>query len=142
MQSVGRKWQYGNLYTLLVRAKTDTVILESNQMVISQQKSIHTVWPSSSGQERGLVQAHKRTCTWLLLYSLLALDSEESACNVADPSSIPGLGRSPGEEYGNPLWYSCLENPMDRGAWWATVHRIAKSWTRLKLIYMGDSDSS
>jgi len=41
----------------------------------------------------------------------------ESACNVGDTGSIPGLGRSPGEENGNPLQYSCLENPMDRGAW-------------------------
>ena len=45
-----------------------------------------------------------------------------SACNVGDLGSIPGLGRSPGEGNGNPLQYSCLENPMDRGAWWATVH--------------------
>ena len=45
-----------------------------------------------------------------------------SACNVGDLGSIPGLGRSPGEGNGNPLQYSCLENPMDGGAWWATVH--------------------
>ena len=44
----------------------------------------------------------------------------------------PGWGRSPGEENGNPLQYSCQENPMDRGAWWATVHRVAKSPTQLK----------
>ena len=54
-----------------------------------------------------------------------------SACNVGDLGSIPGLGRSPGEGNGNPLQYSCLDNPMDGGAWWATVHGIAKSWTRL-----------
>ena len=47
---------------------------------------------------------------------------------------IPGLGRSPGEGHGNSLQYSCLGNPMDRGAWWATVHRVAKSWTRLKQL--------
>ena len=52
-----------------------------------------------------------------------------SACNVGDLGSIPGLGRSPGEGNGNPLQYSCLENPMDGGAWWATVHRVTKSWT-------------
>ena len=46
-------------------------------------------------------------------------DGKESACNVGDPGSIPGLGRSPGEGTGNPLQYSCLENPMDRGAGWA-----------------------
>ena len=54
---------------------------------------------------------------------------KESACNAGDLGLIPGLGRSPGEGYGNPLQYSCLENPMDRGAWWATVHEVGKSWT-------------
>ena len=54
-----------------------------------------------------------------------------SACNAGDPGSIPGLGRSPGEGNGNSLQYSCLGNPMDRGAWWATVHRVAKSRTQL-----------
>ena len=47
---------------------------------------------------------------------------KECACNAGDPGSIPGSGRSPGEGNGNPLQYSCLENPMDRGAWQATVH--------------------
>ena len=54
-----------------------------------------------------------------------------SVCNMGDPGSIPGLGRSPGEGNGNPLQDSCLENPMDREAWWATVRGVAKSWTRL-----------
>ena len=52
--------------------------------------------------------------------------SKESACNAGDPVLIPGLGRSSGEGNGNPLQYSCLENPMDRGAWQATVHGIAR----------------
>ena len=47
-----------------------------------------------------------------------------SAGDIRDMGSIPGLGRSPGGEYGNPLQYSCLENPVDRGAWWATVHGV------------------
>ena len=47
----------------------------------------------------------------------------------ADVSTIPRLGRTPGGEHGNPLQYSCLENPMDRGAWQATVHRVTKSQT-------------
>ena len=51
--------------------------------------------------------------------------------NAGDAGAIPGLGRSPGEGNSNPLQYSCLGNPMDRGAWWATVHGIAKSWTWL-----------
>ena len=54
-----------------------------------------------------------------------------SACNVGDLDLVSGLGRSRGEGNGNPLQYSCLENPMDGGAWWATGHRFAKSWTRL-----------
>ena len=54
-----------------------------------------------------------------------------SAYNVGDPGSIPGLGRSPVEGNGNPLQYSCLENPMDGGAWLATGHGVTKSWTRL-----------
>ena len=49
--------------------------------------------------------------------------------DIRDMSLIPGLERSPGEGNGNPLLYSCLENPMDRGAWWATVHRVSKSQT-------------
>ena len=65
-----------------------------------------------------------------------------SACNAGELGLIPGWERSPGEGNGNPLQYSCLENPMDRGAWWASVHGVAKSWTRLSdftftfIIYM------
>ena len=60
---------------------------------------------------------------------------KESACNAgdtADVGSVPGSGRSPGEGNGNLLQYSCLENPMDGGAWWAIVHGVAKSRTRLR----------
>ena len=59
------------------------------------------------------------------------LSGKESACNAADSGSIPGSGRSPGEGNGNPLQYSCLENPMDRGAWQVIVHGVAKSQTWL-----------
>ena len=52
-----------------------------------------------------------------------------------DANSVPGLGRSPGEGYGNPLPYFCLENSMDRRAWWTTVHGVAKSWTRLRNLH-------
>ena len=58
-------------------------------------------------------------------------DGKESAYNVGDPSLIPGLGRYPGEGNGNPIQYSCLENSMDRGTWWATVHEDAKSQIQL-----------
>ena len=56
-----------------------------------------------------------------------ASGSKESACKAEDPGSIPGLARSPGEGHGNPLQYSCLENPMDRGTWQTTVHVVTKS---------------
>ena len=59
-----------------------------------------------------------------------------SAYNAADSGLIPGLGRSPGKGNGNPLQCSCLENPTNRGAWRATVHRVAKSWTPLKQLSM------
>ena len=56
-------------------------------------------------------------------------DGKESACSAGDPGLIPELGRSSGEGNGNPLQHSCLENPMDRGVWRATVHRVAESDT-------------
>ena len=77
----------------------------------------------------------------ILIYTSISLQTlqgfpsssvgKESACNAEDWGLIPGSGRSPGERNGNPLQYSCLENPMDGEAWWATVHGIAKCWTRL-----------
>ena len=78
---------------------------------------------------------HKVSKSWTLL-NLLSIHTggsevKASACNVGDLSSIPGWGRSPGEGNGNPVQYSCLENPMDGGACWATVHRVEKSRTQL-----------
>ena len=55
-------------------------------------------------------------------------DGKESACNAGDLGLIPGLRRAPGRGHGNPLQYSCLENPHGKGAWWATVHGVTKSW--------------
>ena len=60
---------------------------------------------------------------------------KEAACSVGELGLIPGLGISPGEGNGNPLQYHCLENLMDRGAWWATVHEVAKSWTQLSKFH-------
>ena len=64
---------------------------------------------------------------WLLLEGFPGGDC--NAGDLRDTGSVPELGRSPGGGHGNPLQYSCLENPMDRGAWWATVRRVAKSRT-------------
>ena len=63
---------------------------------------------------------------------LVVKNPPANAGDPKDAGSIPALGRSPGGGHGNPLQYSCLENPMDGGAWWATVHRVTKSWTKLK----------
>jgi len=60
---------------------------------------------------------------------LIGISMKDSAYNAEDLGSIPGLGKSPGEGNGNPLQYSCLENSMDRRAWWAIVHGVSKSWT-------------
>ena len=60
--------------------------------------------------------------------------AKNPCANAGDVSLIPGSGRSLGGGHGNPLQYSCLENPMDRGAWWATVHGVTNSWTRLKQL--------
>ena len=57
-----------------------------------------------------------------------------NAGDTRDAGSIPGSGRSPGVGNGNPLWCFCLENPMDRGAWWATVHGVTKIWTLVKRL--------
>ena len=62
---------------------------------------------------------------------LVVKNLHANAGNIGDLGLIPGSGRSPGEGNGNPLQYSCLENAMDGGAWLATVHGVAKSWTRL-----------
>ena len=61
-------------------------------------------------------------------------DGKESACNAGDLGSIPGSGRSPGEGNGYLCQYSSLENSMDRGTWWTTVHGVTKSWTWVELI--------
>ena len=79
----------------------------------------------SPGKKKG--SAHKYA-TWGFPGSSAG---KESACSAGDLGSIPELGRSPGEGNGNPHQCSCLENPLDRGAWWATVHRVTESWTRL-----------
>ena len=80
-----------------------------------------------------------RLCSFLRLNSiplvvLVVKTPPANAGDGRDTDSIPGLGRSPGGEHGNPLQYSCLENPMDREAWQSTVHRVTKSWTQLKQL--------
>ena len=70
-----------------------------------------------------------RLSTLVFLGFLGGTDSKESVFNAGDVGLIPGLGKFPGGRHGNPFQYSCLENPMDREAWWSTGHRVAKSQT-------------
>ena len=84
---------------------------------------------------------HSLTTCWFMNFgasqvALVVKNPPVNAGDIRDIGSIPESGRSPGEGHGNPLQYSCLENPMDRGAWWATVHWVAKSRTWLKQLSM------
>ena len=69
---------------------------------------------------------------WTSQVVLMVKNPPANTGDIRDAGSIPGSGRSPGGENGYSLQYFCLENFMDRGAWWTTVHRVAKSWTQLK----------
>ena len=85
-----------------------------------------------SGAWRATVHAITKSWTRLSNFTFpYGSAGKESACNVGELGLTPGLERSPGEGNGNTLQYSCLENPTDRGAWWAMVHGVAKSWARL-----------
>ena len=86
---------------------------------------------ASLGQQINKKQEFCLLVAVIQLISSSDADSKESALSVGDLSSIPGSGGSPGDDNGNPLQYSCLENSMDRGAWQATVHAVKKSRTRL-----------
>ena len=92
---------------------------------------------SSKKHEQGeyIIVLQYRTDKWIIVKHNEGFpsgsDGKESACSVGDLGSIPGSGESPGEGNDNPLQYSCLENPMERGAWQAAVYGVAKSWTRL-----------
>ena len=80
----------------------------------------------------GLLTVHNSLLLYLVAQGFPdGSDGKVSACNSRDPASIPVLGRSPGEGNGSPLQHSCLENPMDRGDWRATVHGVTKSPTQL-----------
>ena len=69
---------------------------------------------------------------WTSLVAQMVKNLPANAGDAGDMSSVPGLDRSPREGNGNSLQYSCLGNPMDRGAWWANIHKVAKTWTQLR----------
>ena len=78
------------------------------------------------------INSQRQRYTWASQVALVVKSLSANAGDVREAGSVPGSGRSPGGRHSNPLQYSCLENPMDRGAWQATVHGITQSWTRLK----------
>ena len=81
---------------------------------------------------RGFCDLTQLKLLWASQVALVVKNSSANAEDVRDMGLIPGSGRSPGGGHGQPLQYSCLENPMDRGAWQATVHRVGQSQMRLK----------
>ena len=92
-----------------------------------EQANIPRVWQMQPSSRTGI---RKKGGALLLVVPSDSV-GKESACNAGDLGLIPGSGRSSGKGNGNPLWYSCLENSMDRGGWQAMVHGITKSQTRL-----------
>ena len=119
---IGRFWALSCVFFILLGAAALLI-------VIRVYSSKHVVWT-------GRTQANLVLSSWIFLPLLPsargspgASDGKESSCNAGDPGLIPELGRSPGGGHGNPLQYSCLENPMGREACRATVHRGSKSWT-------------
>ena len=93
----------------------------------SEQGSLECCSPRGHKQSDITEQQHK------MMGFLGGSDGKESTCNAGNTSSIPILGRFPREGNGNPLLHSCLDNPMSRGAWWATVHGVTKNWTWLSM---------
>ena len=87
-------------------------------------------------RNRRNIPQHNKSYIWQTLNFPGGSDSKTSAYNAGDQVSIPGWERSPGEGNGNSLWYPCLENPMDRGTWSATVHGVTKGQTWLKQLSM------
>ena len=119
----------------------DTKIIETKCTVDAESSPNHSLHPSPwkdclprtslcCQKSRGPLG---RRCLFSHILAQMVRSLPASARDIGDSSSIPGSGRSPREGNGYPLQYSCLENSMDRGAWWATLHGVSKRWTQLRL---------
>ena len=107
-------------------------ILSSNKLTSKVSFCLCVCGTRNQDLQANLIRGHVSGNSSIIFYGPPGgSEGKESACNVGDPGSIPGLGISPRGGHGNPPQYSCLENSMDRGAWWVTVHGVTKSWTQL-----------
>ena len=126
-----RIWNDWNFHRVLKGMQNGTSTLENKLAISFKVKHTVIIQVTISSLSMGIrqmklyLQRPVRKISWYLCFPGVS-DSKESACHVGDLGLVAGLGRSPGEGKGHPLQYSCLENPMDRGAWQATVHGVIK----------------
>ena len=120
-----QKFTYNFTVSLLYPQFASTDSTNLNLTVLQCRRPQLNSWVGKSPRRRYILP------TPVFLNFLVARMVKESACNVGDLGSIPGLGRSPGEGHGNPVQYSCLDNSMDRGAWQVTVHGVSESQAQL-----------
>ena len=119
-KSKGEKERYTHLNAEFQRiARKDKAFLSNQWKEVEENNRM--------GKTRDLFK--KIRATKGIFHAKMGTIKDRNHTDLRDMGSIPGSGRSPGGGHGNLLQYSVLENPMDRGAWWATVHRVAKSWT-------------
>ena len=138
----------GPMWSPLLNIKRHPFSLKTfiHHVIVRIKKQVYGKFPSLL--ERWRIQLGQiEDSAWItqLLISQVALVVKNLPANAGDTRHMDltlGLGRSPGERHGNPLQHSCLGNPVDRGSWWATVHGVARSQTRLKWLNMHMSSSS
>ena len=99
-------------------------------------KSLYKEWNRDSIKNLTAIKLGSKEMLWASQVALVVKRLPANAGDTRDKGSIPGSGRSSGGGHGNLLQYYCLQNPSDRGVWWAVVHRVAKSWTGLKQLSM------
>ena len=111
----------------------DSIYIKYPEKARLERKKAYQWLPEMRGESRGWLKRGLREI-WGEMEAPVVKNPPANAAEIRDAGSILGLGRSSGGGHSNPLQYSCLENPMDRGAWWATVHRVIKSWIVLKQV--------
>ena len=122
-------WSTINLYQFVKSSLTGVYRLKKH--TYTQAKKKKCLLPFSLSLEASVLDCRLPFNFHFMMEFPGGSEVKASACNTGDLGSIPGSGRSPREGNGNPFQYSCLENPMDGGAWWGTIHGVAKSQTRL-----------